>query len=289
MLTYSAILAQNVKENKTERAALAYASRFGWAVLPLHSIRDGACTCGKSDCPSPAKHPLIRNGVKDASRDPAVIAAWWKRWPFANVGIATGEASGFFVLDVDGQTGEESLADLEEKNGKLPATVEAITGSGGRHILFKCPSDTGVGNKVALAPGLDIRGDGGYIVAAPSLHVSGRVYTWELSSRPGEAEMAAAPAWLLDMIKPVGDTGQAGKSSNEWQRLATTPALEGERNGRLAVIAGHLLRRYVDPHLALELLKTFNAQKCSPPLQEDEVLRIAESVAGAELRRRRCG
>lgn len=286
-MSTTSILTQICQKNKLRRAAVAYSERFGWAIIPVHSVRGGACTCGKPGCPSPGKHPLTHSGVKVASKDPAIIAQWWKRWPFANIALATGAASGFFVLDVDGQTGEESLRDLEERHGKLPATVEQITGGGGRHILFRHPGQP-VGNKVALVPGLDIRGDAGYIVVSPSVHVSGRSYAWELSSRPGEAEMAAAPTWLLDMIKPVGDTGQAGKSSNEWQRLATTPALEGERNGRLAVIAGHLLRRYVDPHLALALLKAFNAQRCSPPLQDDEVLRIAESVAAAELRRRGC-
>jgi hypothetical protein len=276
------------QNNKLFKSALHYAQKLQWAVLPIHAVKDGRCTCGKVDCQSPGKHPLTKTGVKDATRDLTIITNWWRRWPWANVGIATGAASGFFVLDVDGPPGAESLRDLEAQHGKLPSTVEQITGGGGRHLLFRYPENLAIGNKVGMAPGLDVRGDGGYIVAPPSVHVSGRVYTWELSSRPGEAELAEAPSWLLGVLKPAGDAGQVAKTSDEWQRLATTPALEGERNGRLTSIAGHLLRRYVNPYLAQELLLAWNERRCSPPLSEAEVLQIVESVAGAELRRRGC-
>lgn len=283
MLTASS-LPQN---SKSFKAALIYAQKFGWSVLPLHSVENGVCTCGKVDCQSPGKHPLTKNGVKDATRDLTTIGKWWRQWPWANVGIATGATSRFFVLDVDGETGAESLRDLEEAHGHLPATVEAITGSGGRHILFKHTGQT-VGNKVALAPGLDVRGGAGYIVVAPSLHSSGRSYVWELASRPGEVPLADAPGWLLQMIQPGEAADKTAKPSGEWQRLATEPAHTGERNMRLTMIAGHLLRRYVNPHLAVELMRAFNIQKCSPPLSDGEVVKIAESVATAELRRRRC-
>lgn len=278
-------VAQNQQKLNRGKAALAYAERFSWAVVPLHSIRNGFCTCGREDCTSPGKHPLTRNGVKDASKDPAVIAGWWKRWPWANVAIAAGQASDFFAVDIDGETGEESLRELEDKHGKLPSTVEQITGSGGRHILFRCPDFT-VANKVRLAPGIDVKGCGGYVVAPPSLHVSGKRYEWELSSRPGEVEIAAAPAWLVAMLRPPETAGQA-KTASEWQKLATTPAPEGERNDRVAKIAGHLLRRYVDPYLASELVQTWNQAHCRPPLPADEVERVLESLADKELRRRK--
>jgi hypothetical protein len=268
-------------------AAEEYAQQFAWAVLPLHTVRFGGCTCRKIDCTSPGKHPLTRNGVKDAKKDIRAIAAWWERWSWANVGIATGAVSGFFVVDVDGETGEESLEELERENGKLPGTVEALTGGGGRHIFFRCP-DYAIGNRVALAPGLDVRGDGGYIVAAPSVHVSGWQYMWELSSRPGEVDIADAPGWLLAMLRPAETAGQR-KPSSDWHRLSTTPAPEGERNDRIARIAGHLLRLYVDPYLASALVHSWNQQKCEPPLFPDEVDHILNSIADRELRRRRCG
>lgn len=276
-------LSENAIKNKLAKAALAYVSRFGWAVLPLHSIKDRHCTCGKLDCGSAGKHPLTKNGVSDASKDLGIVARWWQKWPFANIGVATGSASGFFVLDIDGEAGEDSLRALEEKHAKLPSTVEQITGGGGRHLLFKCLGSAT--NKVALAPGLDIRGSGGYIVAPPSVHISGRRYEWELSSRPGEVAIAEAPMWLLDMIGPQGTDTKAAKSVSEWQRLACTYAPEGERNQRLTSIVGHLLRSHVNPYLAQELALAWNARRCRPPLNEAEVLRIVESVAAAELRR----
>ena len=273
-------------KNKLEQAAKAYASRFGWAVLPLHSINDERCTCQKSDCSSPGKHPLTQNGVKDASNDFQIISIWWKRWPFANVGIATSTESSFFVLDVDGQDGADSLQELEEKYGALPHTVEQLTGSGGRHILFKYPVDIAIGNKVALAPGLDIRGNGGYIVAAPSSHISGRLYHWEASSRPGEVALAEAPGWLLKMLEqPKG----LSRTVEDWRQLVKQGVSEGQRNASIASLSGHLFRHYVDPWIVLDILLSWNKNKCRPPLSDDEVAQTVDSVAKLEAKRREGG
>jgi hypothetical protein len=282
------LLTQTVAQNQQKRncgaAARAYAERFRWAVLPLQAItRDGYCTCGREDCTSPGKHPLTVRGVKDATKDIGVIAGWWKRWPWANVGVATGAVSGFWALDIDGSQGAESLHDLEREQGRLPASIEQLTGAGGRHVLFKQPDFTVV-NKVRLSAGLDVRGCGGYIVVAPSIHISGRQYQWELSSRPGEVGIAAAPRWLLDLLRPAETAGQA-KTASEWQRVACTDAPEGERNSRLLKIAGHLLRHYVSPFLAQELLLSWNARRCRPPLPDGEVLKIIDSIAARELKR----
>lgn len=255
-------------------AALTYA-RFGWAVLPLHSInKDGRCTCGRSECPSPGKHPLTAHGVADASKDPTVIARWWRQWPWANIGIATGAASGFFALDVDGEEGQESLRDLEASHGGLPDTVEALTGGGGRHIFFRYPG-SGIGNKVGLAPGLDVRGDGGYICAAPSLHVSGRRYEWEVSSCPEEVPLAEAPEWLLNLIK---SNGSGRLAPEDWE--AQIP--EGQRNIELTRRAGSLLSRGIPPGEVVTMLLAWNEKHCKPPLPEEEVKRIVQSIAGRE-------
>ena len=160
-------------------SAAVAAARRGWLVIPIHWPRDGQCSCGKGSCPSPAKHPLTKNGLKDATTDEAVIQQWWHRYPEANVAIVTGAGSGIVVLDIDPpHGGDESLAALEAEWGRLPETVEVVTGSGGRHIYFKHP---GVGIAVPnsagkLGPGLDVRGDGGYVLIPPSRHIS-----WEPS------------------------------------------------------------------------------------------------------------
>jgi hypothetical protein len=123
------------------------------------------------------------HGYKDATRDETQIREWWTRWPEANIGIPTGAVSGCDVLDIDPRHGGEiSLEELESQYGKLPETAEQLTGGGGRHLLFR--HQEGVGCKVGILPGIDVRGDGGYILVAPSNHISGRRYAWEESSRP---------------------------------------------------------------------------------------------------------
>jgi putative DNA primase/helicase len=164
------------------RAALEYAAR-GWRVFPVHSPTgraDRPCSCGKLDCTNVGKHPRTARGFKDATTDEAQIREWWTMWPDANIGVATGIASGIWVLDVDGAEGQAALAQFEREHGPLPETVGQVTGSGGRHLLFRYVP--GLTNKVKFAPGLDVRTDGGYVVVPPSLHVSGRRYEWEVTA-----------------------------------------------------------------------------------------------------------
>lgn len=279
-------LSQDSRQKQVLRAALYYATHFRWAVLPLHSIRGGHCTCGDRDCKSPGKHPLTKHSVHDATKDADTIRHWWTRWPWANVGIATGQASGFWVLDVDpDKGGGESLRELEAEHGRLPDTVEAITGGGGRHLLFRWPGWR-VGNKVTLAPGLDVRGDGGYVAVAPSLHESGRRYEWEVSSRPDEVPIAAAPTWLLALLDAGGGKWGGATPPDEWRRLAAFGVAEGARNNTIARFAGHLLRRGVDPYVTALLLLALNEARFKPPLDAAEVLRTVNSIAKAEARRR---
>ena len=178
--------------------ALDYARR-GWLVLPLHTIEAGECSCGSRGCKSPGKHPLVRTGLREASRDAAQVSAWWERWPAANIGIATGEQSGIWVLDVDTKGGGlDALADLRRRG--MPATLEARTGSGGQHLLWAWTP--GVRNRQRITvdgeeTAIDVRGGGGYIVAPPSLHASGERYQWGPELYP-----ARAPGWLLDLVIP---------------------------------------------------------------------------------------
>lgn len=185
-------------------AALSYAAR-GWRVFPCHSIRGGRCSCSNSinvRCaavpPSPGKHPRTAHGCKDATTDAQQIRDWWTSWPDAHVAIATGAESGLVVLDVDPRHGgDDSLAELETKHGKAD-TVEALTGSGGRHLFFAHPGYK-IGNTAGrVAAGLDTRGDGGYVIAAPSGHISGGSYSWESSSEPDMLPLAPWPEWLRE-------------------------------------------------------------------------------------------
>lgn len=191
-----------------------------WLRFPVHTITpSGSCSCEKPTCwertasgkpnGSPGKHPRTKNGLKDASAEPSVISAWDARWPGTNWAARTGPESKFWVLDVDGADGLATLGALEAEHGPLPATLTATTGSGGRHYLFRWPATARVPNSCRkLGPGLDVRGDGGYIVIAPANHWSGGVYAWD-----NDLPLADAPAWLLDVVcgakpAPTPDTQQ---------------------------------------------------------------------------------
>lgn len=177
-----------------------YAQRYaglGYSVFPLHWIVGQCCSCRDTECRSPGKHPLTPNGVKDATRDSDLIDSWWQRWPGANIGMAMGAASGVFAVDVDPRNGGNiTLEDLQLKHGKLPDTIEALTGGGGNHYLFRFEADRALPGK--LGAGIDVKGEGGYIVVEPSDHVSGVAYAWEASGDPiYGAVPAAAPGWIF--------------------------------------------------------------------------------------------
>jgi type II secretory pathway component PulM len=187
-------------------AALYYAS-LGWWVFPCHSVygKDRRCDCGQEVCDRAGKHPHTRNGLTDATTDPKVIRAWWQRWPSANVAIATGKKSGLWVVDVE----REGLDRHARLLLDLPDTVEGETGGAGRHLFFRYPADGEWKNHTGLLPELDIRGEGGYVIAAPSLHRSGGRYEWDGFHAPDCHELADAPGELL----AVSRERSAGKSS----------------------------------------------------------------------------
>jgi putative DNA primase/helicase len=215
----------------------------------------------------------VPHGVKDASTAPETIRRWWGARPDASVGIATGSTSGFDVLDVDGEEGEDALRDLERSNGELPETIEALTGGGGRHILFK--HQPGLRNAVRFAPGLDVRTDGGYIVASPSVHDSGQAYEWEAAHDPDETTLAPWPAWLMDLIRPdVASGAEPPRARNDGG-----PILDGQRNAQLASLAGTMRKRSMTESEILAGLREVNARRCRPPLDEAEVARVARSIS----------
>jgi len=143
-------------------AALSYAER-GWPVFPCHTNSSEACSCGKQDCSSPAKHPRVAKGVLAATTDVSQIRKWWKLWPDANIGIATGAKSGIVVIDIDPRHGgEESLAEFF--HGALPRTPTALNGSGGARYFFAHPGRN-VRSRVNVLRGIDVHGDGDYVLA----------------------------------------------------------------------------------------------------------------------------
>jgi putative DNA primase/helicase len=211
------------QDSPTLIAAIVYA-RMGWRVLPVHTpTLGGGCTCGNAGCKDQGKHPRLKNWTIVATTDEKTIRAWFTRWPDANVGIATGRASGIIVLDVDNRHGGmESLAELEKKCGELPKTPTVRTGDG-YHMYFRHPGGT-IKNAEALAglPGLDVLGDCGFVVAPPSLHRSGATYLVEAA--PDTYPLQDCTAFLAGDTKPSGN-GHHGP------KVDTAKILEGPRAG----------------------------------------------------------
>jgi hypothetical protein len=285
--------------------AIAFA-RHGHPVFPVNwpVERDGRlfCSCGSDSRGKPcgtnaAKHPfgkLAPHGLCSATINPALIQAWFSRQaPEANLGVVTDR---LIVIDIDPRhDGDESFHVLEREHGELPPTWRVLTGGGGEHVLFACPDGVEIASFAAkqmkdppLGRGIDIRARGGYIVAPPSRHISGRAYAWSVDHHPHDVPIAMAPDWLIDRLtkrQPNGSNNAEPHSPEFWVQLTGQPISE-YRDMAVARLSGLLMRRHVDPRVVLELLLGWNATRCSPPLSREEVVKIVDSIAGKELRRR---
>lgn len=267
--------------------------KMGCALLPIHFPyqMNGVtiCSCEEPKCHSPAKHPLsiyAPHGVKDASKDWRFIEKWIGGHPKFNLAIATGRISQIFALDIDPRHGgDDNLRKLESQHTELPRTVRFLTGGGGQHILFRHPGVDVLNSVGKLAPGIDIRGDGGYIVAPPSLHISGRSYAIDVDHHPSDVKIADAPKWLLEAILEKKITSE--QRTTNWRDLVRNGAPDGERNNSIARLTGHLLRNRIDPWVAAELLLAWNTHRCKPPLSESEVMATLCSIASKEILRRK--
>lgn len=263
--------------------AIGYAQKE-LRIFPLHSIDEaGACTCGNAECGSPGKHPRTKNGVKDATTDVEKISKWWAKWPDANVGIATGE--GLLVLDVDTKhDGIETLEGIEAEEGKIPDTAMVLTGGGGRHYYFylRAEQREGIKNAVGVDRGLDVRYSGGYVVAPPSRHVSGRSYEWEASSTL-DSGYTPPPNWLLKAIlsgsgsvKPL-DSGTTTSDPLRDPDAILAGVDEGNRDVTLFRYAC-LLRRDKITRKQADALILRAAASCDPPFPEKDALRKVEQA-----------
>jgi hypothetical protein len=232
-------------------------------------------------CRPRTKWPACPHGCKDATLDPNVVKEWWTANPRANIAVATGEISKIFVVDADGVDGQQELHKLEAQHGELPPTLQVVTANG-MHYYFRWPSMMVRNSASKVAPKLDVGGSGGYCLAPPSVHPTGRRYAWSVDS--GDT-IAAAPAWLIDLVTDAGGNG-VKQPAEQWQEIASNCVDEGRRDDTAAKLCGHLLRHYVDPRVVYELLLCWNAQRCRPPLPARDIERIVMSVGKKELQRR---
>lgn len=238
-------------------AAIDYIKR-GLAVFPLEEK---------------GKRPKTRNGFKDATTDAAQVKAWWQQWPNANIGIATGKRSGgIFVIDLDidedkGIDGYHTLEDWQRENGKFPETWTAITGRGGYHLYFHSNSE--VKNRAGIIDGVDVRGDGGYVVAPPSIHSNGNRYEWEYD--PEECDLADAN----NNVKFFLETG----INSPGERFSMPDIVNaGERNEMIFRFACMMQAKGASDESVFAATMAENNSKCNPPMEEKEVRIIVNSV-----------
>ena len=260
---------------KNLHAALKYAEK-GVSVFP--TIEKGP----------KAKAPYTTNGYKDATTNIEQIKKWWSQIPNANIGIPTGKKSGFCVIDIDqgnGKDGEKSFSKLE-----LPEdikTLQVSTPSGGRHLLFKCPDDLEVKNDTGMILGdwIDIRGEGGYIIAPPSSTEKGS-YTFKEGYDPETFDLAPLPELIKERIKIYQQTNGKGTSKKNTNVELLNSIHEGSRNQQLTRRCGYLFRvlGIRGSSTVRKYLHEINENCCNPPLCQREVDAIWYSIAKKEAR-----
>lgn len=243
---------------------------LGLQILPLNGIVDGKCSCGNENCSSPGKHPLFSTGVYGATADLPWLESIYQSKPYANIGVAAGRTSGIVMLDLDTQ----QAIDAVRKMG-VPLSWSFRTGKG-EQIAFAYPKlreEFAVANAVQLAPGMDIRSDGGYSVWPPSDHYSGRKYEW--IQQPWETSLAEIPKWLMDLLVIKNTTtSSSGQREDEHSEIYG----EGGRNDYLFKVGTSMrAARFSGEEIRLVLLER-NARSCSPPLPESEVHEIVDSI-----------
>lgn len=247
--------------NEIYEAAVKYAKR-GWSVFPVKKN----------------KTPYTPNGFHNATTNLDTITRWWKEYPDANVGIATGSMSqGLTVIDIDideskGIHGDESFQDWCDEEGVFIDSLTAVTGRGGKHLYFM--SSFPYGNKTGCLPGVDIRGEGGYVIAPPSIHENGNPYYFDGDEDEEEIVCAQEDSdveyFFNEMCKgPTGDKEplQIPKEVNE-----------GKRNDMLFKMASSLQAKGVEDDIILATLQGYNEKHCNPPISDDELLKIVQNV-----------
>lgn len=239
------------------REAALWYIEHGYRIFPVHSE---------------TKVPLVPGGFYSATKDPAIVMEWLTKWPNMGIGLPTGVINGLFVVDVDERSnGFVSLQSLVEANSPLPPTPIALTQNDGLHYYFSYPSDQLRTTK--LAPGIDIKSDGGYVVAPPTMRPDGRGYRWQPTASLSQP-LAVPPQWLLDSIRT-----EAQRQDDDWAP-ASLVYPEGMRENILIKFMGTLIRKGASNDAIEAFVRAENATRCKPPLTESELADFIGRVTG---------
>ncbi len=247
--------------NEFLSAALKYATEYGWKVFPVN--------------PS-TKRPRTPHGCKDAKNDPGAIKAWWARYPDSAIGVATGSASKLIVIDEDldddkGLNGYHEVTAWEKVHGALPETVRVITGRGGAHLYYHYDGND-IKNRAGILDGVDVRGEGGYVVAPPSLHPNGSRYEWEVS--PDDIPFHPIDEQVRLFLSQGKEADADGRS--DFKLPDTIPS--GERNDTLFRLACSMQAQGFPDAAIMAALRETNATACTEPLTDAELDLLASSA-----------
>lgn len=262
-----------INQMSLREAAITYAKN-GVHIIPVFGIVDGVCECGNKNCPNPGKHPryekqYLTHGLNSATNDTEIVKYWWDKWPNANIGMITGAINGVVVIDEDRYRGNDT------SGYEIPDTLVQHSGSGdGTHYVYLSTKTLKSGSNIV--PGLDSRADGGYIIASPSNHISGGKYQW--SHNPFDYQLPKPPKWWVDKLLPE-ETFNRDVPPVVYEPGDTEIVPEGGRNDYLTREAGRR-RRAGDSEIEIfYYLMGKNIARCNPPLNENEVKKIAHSIS----------
>lgn len=223
------------------KGVIYYSQILELRVFPLHDVSSGECSCYEgAECTRPGKHPRITNWSKEASNRRTKVVRWWEQWPEANIGIPTGTINNIFVIDIDPHNGGW-IAYEEHLKGKLPPTFSPTTGSGGQHIWLKYPAGEHITNRNRFPRGLDVRANGGFVVAAPSVTNKG-VYPWPDPMLISIEDLAECPPNIIEEYLRVDP------DEGELVNAGSTRAYD-----KLTKPEKHRIDRYVESALYREL------------------------------------
>lgn len=242
-------------------AALSYMA-MGWAVFPVEG-----------------KVPTTSHGCKDASTEERMAGIWWERHPYRGIALATGEPSGVWVLDLDGEEGKEAFVEMQAKYGRIPQTVASRTGSG-YHLFFTMPADCDIRNSASqVAPKVDVRGTGGYVVIPPSPHPNGRNYEWLKDRGPENTDIMEAPEWLIALVTSPKVEAPSGERVTIPDEIPEGGGIFGGRDEALFRIGCSLRAKGLSEDAIAAALLVENRDRCIPPLDEATVRRKAAQAA----------
>lgn len=244
----------------TLEAAIEYATKYKWKVFPVR----------------PDKTPYTPHGCLDAKDDIGAIQSWWKKWPDALVGVATGSASNLIVIDEDKDfekdlDGYYEVSRWESDHCHLPDTVRSITGRGGYHLFFHY-TGSDIKNRAGVLDGVDVRGEGGYIIAPPSRHPNGRQYEWEIA--PEDMKLADLDQTVLELIKT--------RETSDSHFVLPEKIATGERNDVIFKLACSLQAKGIPDAGIMAAVQAVNTENCIEPIDQSELKKIVTSATKYE-------